>query len=162
MFWIYSGQVFSSLAPLLSVYFLMAHIAQVLSLRLCALIALRNINWMLQTAEAWFLGLNWHPSLKLSVLNSVLHLYFLRVSYEIHIFFHASLSVFIYMLVCQHVSCSVLLIRIKQMVSINLNVLFISFSDVVLACNALCLVISLYRQAINHSFFILKAEEHPL
>ncbi len=69
--------------------------------------------------------------------------------------------VFIYLWVCRHVGCSVLLIRIKQTVSINLNLMFISFSHVFVACTAVSQVITLYKQAINLPPFILKGEWRP-
>lgn len=73
-------------------------------------------------------------------------------------FFMFHLSVFIYLFVCQHVSFSVLLKRIKQTASINLNLMCISFSDVFLACTAVCQVITLSKQVINHPLFSPKVE----
>lgn len=47
------------------------------------------------------------------------------------------------------------------MSSINLNAMLTSFLDVVLASNALCWVISLCRQAINHIFLFTKRKNIP-
>lgn len=71
---------------------------------------------------------------------------FKTISYEnLSIFFHVSVSVsiYIYMLVfwCV-VDCGVILIRIKRTVSININWMFISFSDGFLACTAVGQVIT--------------------
>lgn len=44
------------------------------------------------------------------------------------------------------------------MASINLNLMCISFADVFLACTAVCQVITLSKQAINHPLFSPKVE----
>lgn len=121
-------------------------------LRLCALIMLRNIDCVLQTEGVPFLILN-------GILTST-SIFFFKKQFHMKwiYFFMFHLSVFIYLFVCRHVSFSVLLKRIKQTASINLNLMCISFSDVFLACTAVCQVITLSKQAINHPLFSPEVE----
>lgn len=120
-------------------------------LRLCALIMLRNIDCVLQTEGVPFLILN-------GILTST-SIFFLKNSFIWNgSIFSCFTCLCLYMFVCRHVSFSVLLKRIKQTASINLNLMCISFSDVFLACTAVCQVITLSKQAINHPLFSPEVE----
>ena len=146
---------FSRLAPLLSVYLFLdgTHCSSLLSQALC----IDNVKEILIV----YPRLKKYSFLYRTAFSPPLLFFFYfknSIIWNGSIFFMFHLSVFIYVLVCHHVSFSVLLKRIKQMASINLNLMCISFADVFLACTAVCQVITLSKQAINHPLFSPKVE----
>lgn len=132
-------------------YFLMAHIAQVFSSQaLC----IDNVK------KYWLCTPDWRSTISHIERHSHLHFYFFFKNSFIWngSIFSCFPCLCLYMFVCRHVSFSVLLKRIKQTASINLNLMCISFSDVFLACTAVCQVITLSKQAINHPLFSPEVE----